>query len=117
MLAAALPAVPSLAENLQYQIAGLLVVLFALGSLALLVWLAGKFFIIRDRTKKVAAEAAAVAEAQIPAPVYAVIAAAVATVLEDRHFVIHGVQTMDPRASLAWGAEGRRSIYATRNVR
>lgn len=117
MLAAAIPAVPSLAESLRYQIAGLLVVLFALGSLALIVWLAGKLFVIRDRTKQVAAEAAAEAAAQIPAPIYAVIAAAVATALEDRHFVIHGVQTMDPRASLAWSAEGRRSIYATRNVR
>lgn len=117
MFAAALPAVPSLADNLQYQITGLLVVLFTLGAMAVLVWLAGKLFIIRDRAKLAAAEASASVAQQIPGPVYAAIAAAVATVLEDRQFVIRGVQTMDPRSSLAWGAEGRRSIYATRSVR
>lgn len=116
-IAAALPPVPSFAENLQYQITGLLVVLFTLGGMALVVWLAGKIFIVRDRRKLAAAETAAAEVSRIPGEIYAAIAAAVSTVLEDEHFVIHGVRTVDPRGSLAWGAEGRRSIYATRNVR
>jgi hypothetical protein len=27
------------------------------------------------------------------------------------------VQAVDPRDNMAWGAEGRRTIYATRKVR
>lgn len=53
----------------------------------------------------------------IPAPVLAVIAAAVRTALEDEHFVLRGVRAIDPRESLAWSAEGRRSIYASKNLR
>lgn len=53
----------------------------------------------------------------IPAPVLAVIAAAIRTALEDQRFVLRGVRTIDPRESLAWSAEGRRSIYASKNLR
>ena len=113
MLAVSLPADPAFADNLQYQITGLLVVLSTLGGMALIVWLAGKLFAIRDRRKQTAAAEAA----RIPPPLHAVIAAAVATVLQDRTFVIQGIRTVDPRSSLAWSAEGRRSIYATRRVR
>jgi Na+-transporting methylmalonyl-CoA/oxaloacetate decarboxylase gamma subunit len=116
-LAAALPDAPSLANNLQYQITGILVVLTTLGGLALIVWLAGKFFILRDRKPVAAAKIVAAEVEPIPGAVHAVIAAAVATVLADRQFIIHGVRTADPRANMAWGAEGRRSIYASKNLR
>ncbi len=116
-LAVSLPADPSMADNLQYQITGLLVVLFTLGGLALVVWLAGKVFMIRDRRKLVASRAAAVEAEHIPGVIFAAIAAAVSVTLEDRRFVIHGVRSADPRVNMAWGAEGRRSIYASRKLR
>ncbi len=116
-LAVSLPAVPTFADNLQYQITGLLVVLFTLGGMALVVWLAGKVFTIRDGRKLVAAQAAATEAERIPGEIFAAVAAAVSVVLEDQQFVIHGIRSADPRVNMAWGAEGRRSIYASRKLR
>lgn len=116
MLAVSLPANPAFADNLQYQITGMLVVLTTLGGMALIVWIAGKLFAARDSGKQ--AEIASAAEAtDISGPLHAVIAAAVATALGDRQFVVQGIRMVDPLSSLAWGAEGRRTIYATRKVR
>jgi Na+-transporting methylmalonyl-CoA/oxaloacetate decarboxylase gamma subunit len=122
-LAVSLPEHPTFADNLQFQLTGLLVVLVTLGTLAILVSLIGRFFIAAQARQipagvpsTAAAPAAAPAEG-IPGPVFAAIAAAVSTALADQRFVIRGVQTVDPRQNLAWGAEGRRSIYASRNVR
>lgn len=123
-LAVSLPDNPTFADNLQYQITGMLVVIFSLGSLALLVALAGKFFTaFGSKSAAPAAQAvpttpvpAAAGEA-IPAPVFAAIAAAVSTALGDSRFAIRGVQTVDPRSNLSWGAEGRRAIYASRKLR
>jgi heme/copper-type cytochrome/quinol oxidase subunit 2 len=120
LLGSSLPAVPSTAENLQYQITGLLVVLSTLGSMALLVWLAGKLFAVRDRREaadELARRVEPAAALEIPGPVLAAIAAAVGAVLQDRRHIIHGIQAVDPRANMAWGAEGRRSIYATHKLR
>jgi|688.fasta_scaffold151288_2 Na+-transporting methylmalonyl-CoA/oxaloacetate decarboxylase gamma subunit len=129
LLAISLPDNPVFADNLQFQITGLLVVIFTLGVLAMLVAIIGRFFTaIAQRQKRITASAPSTvgipgatpsssAEDGIPAPVFAVIAAAVSTALGDRRFVIQGVQAADPRASLAWSAEGRRSIYASKNLR
>lgn len=119
MLAVSLPEAPTFADNLQYQITGLLVVLFTLGGMALIVWLAGKIFIIRDRRKLAAAQKAEAAAAATPTPgeTFAAIAAAVSVVLEGERIVIHEIHTADPRANLAWGIEGRRSIYASKKLR
>mgnify|MGYP002634888529 CR=1 FL=1 len=123
LLAVSLPDNPAFADNLQFQITGLIVVIFTLGSLALLVALIGKIFIALDRRRAPAAAPAAVTAAPaaaggtIPPPVFAAIAAAVSTALGDSRFTIHGVQAVDPRDNMAWGAEGRRTIYATRKVR
>lgn len=114
MLAVSLPEAPTFADNLQYQITGLLVVLFTLGGMALIVWLAGKIFIIRDRRKLAAAQKAAT---PTPGETFAAIAAAVSVVLEGERIVIHEIHTADPRANLAWGIEGRRSIYASKKLR
>jgi hypothetical protein len=126
LLAISLPENPTLADNLQFQLTGLLVVVFTLGILAILVSLIGQIFIAwaklqpaptpaASATEKLATAPAA--EESIPGPIFAAIAAAVSTALSDRRFVIHGVQAADPRQNLAWGAEGRRSIYASRKVR
>jgi hypothetical protein len=118
MLAAALTEHPAFLENLAYQITGILVVLSALGGLALGVWLAGRIFAARDRRAAAAvAPPPPVAAEEISGPVLAVIAAAVQTALQDEHFLIHGIRSVDPRDGLAWSAEGRRSIYASKNLR
>lgn len=121
LLAVSLPDDPVFADNLQFQLTGLLVVLVTLGTLAILVSLVGKIFVAMQ-TKRVPATPPPVAAAPapgagIPGPVFAAIAAAVSTALGDKSFTIRGVQIADPRESLAWGAEGRRSIYASRKVR
>lgn len=122
LLAISLPENPGLADNLQYQATGILVVVFTLGLLALAVWLLGKVFSALDKRQATssagsAPQAAAPAGEAIPGPVFAAIAAAVSTALGDRHVIIHGVQAADPRENLAWGVEGRRSIYAGKNLR
>lgn len=126
LLAISLPDNPVFADNFQFQITGLLVVIFTLGMLAVIVSIVGRFFIALDKrhasrtpAELVAVEASAPVSDQggIPAPVFAAIAAAVSTALGDRRFIIQGVQAADPRANLAWSAEGRRSIYASKNLR
>lgn len=126
VLALTLPEYPTLAESLQYQVTGLLVVLFALGSLAILVGLVGRIFAALEerRTEVRPATAATPARTTLPATteeispaVLTAIAAAVAATLGDRRFAIRGVQVADPRQNAAWSAEGRRTIYASHNVR
>lgn len=125
LLAISLPDNPTFADNLQYQITGMLVVVFSLGSLALLVTLVGKFFTAFGPKPAPAAAPLPAATTPspvaggeaIPAPVFAAIAAAVSTALGDSRFAIRGVQTVDPRSNLSWGAEGRRAIYASRKLR
>ena len=125
LIALTLPEYPTLADNLQYQLTGFLVVLFALGSLAFLVGLIGRVFAAVDArhaaspapTVRPTATAPTAAESDISPAVLAAIAGSVAAVLGDRRFAIRGVKVADPRQNLAWSAEGRRSIYASRNVR
>jgi hypothetical protein len=128
VLALTLPEYPTLADNLQYQLTGFLVVLFTLGSLAFLVGIIGRIFAALDARRAPASAAAQVttpsrppaaapAEGEIPSAVLAAIAGAVSAALGDSRFAIRGVQVADPRQNLAWSAEGRRSIYASRNLR
>jgi hypothetical protein len=128
LLALTLPEYPTLADNLQYQLTGFLVVLFTLGSLAFLVGLIGRVFAAFDARSAPASAAiqsalpsrppsVAPAEGEIPSAVLAAIAGAVSAALGDSRFAIRGVQVADPRQNLAWSAEGRRSIYASRNLR
>lgn len=121
LLALTLPEYPTLAESVQFQLTGLLVVLLTLGSLALLVGLIGRIFAAlesrRIQPPPAREETSAREPELIPAPVLAAIAGAVAATLGDSRFSIRGVQVVDPRQNLAWSEEGRRSIYASRNVR
>jgi len=115
VLATSLPAHPGWAENLQYQLTGFLVVLFALGLIAILVWLIGKFFAATE-TKPAMVQPAEQAEreTEIPGPVLAAISAAVSVALEGRHFVIYDVA---PAGRSAWSSEGRRAIYRSHRLR
>ena len=128
ILALNLPDYPTLAESLQYQLTGFLVVIFTLGSLAFLVGLIGRIFATLD-ARRVPASAAAPTlrpveapaptspEEEIPSAVLAAIAGAVTAALGDSRFAIRGVKVADPRQNLAWSAEGRRTIYASHQVR
>lgn len=126
VLALTLPDHPTLTDNLQYQLTGFLVVIFTLGSLAFVVGLIGRIFAAAE-ARRTAEPSPVPVRAATPAPepvqgdvspaVLAAIAGAVAAVLGDRRFAIRGVQVADPRQNLAWSAEGRRSIYASRHVR
>lgn len=123
LLAVSLPEHPTFADNLQFQLTGLLVVLVTLGTLAILVSLIGRLF-IAARPASVAAPLPSApatptpsATGEIPGPVYAAIAAAVSCALGDERFAIRGVKTVDPRSNLSWSAEGRRAIYASRKLR
>jgi Na+-transporting methylmalonyl-CoA/oxaloacetate decarboxylase gamma subunit len=122
LFAVSLPEHPTFADNLQFQLTGLLVVLVTLGTLAILVSLIGRLFSasrpeVAPAIATPAAPPAPEAEGEIPGPVYAAIAAAVASALGDERFAIRGVQAADPRHNLSWGAEGRRAIYASRKLR
>ncbi len=128
LLGLTLPEFPTLAESLQYQLTGFLVVAFTLGSLALLVALIGRIFSALESRRvpssvpkapslSIATPAPSTSDQEIPSAVLAAIAGAVAAALGDSRFAIRGVQVADPRQNLAWSAEGRRSIYASRNVR
>jgi hypothetical protein len=119
LLAVSLPDNPVFADNLQFQLTGLLVVLTTLGSLAVLVALIGKIFIALQKSPAPAVPVvpATTPSGDIPGPVFAAIAAAVSTALGDKTFAIRGVQAVDPRGNMSWGAEGRRAIYASRKLR
>lgn len=130
ILALDLPEYPTLADNLQYQLTGFLVVLFTLGSLAFIVGLIGRVFIFleaRNATSATplparaatpaAASAPATTEEEIPTAVLAAIAGAVAAALGDSRFAIRSVKVADPKQNLAWSAEGRRTIYASHQIR
>jgi hypothetical protein len=118
LLAVSLPDNPVFADNLQFQLTGLLVVLTTLGSLAVLVALIGKIFIALQNAPAPAVPVVpAGPSGDIPGPVFAAIAAAVSTALGDKSFAIRGVQAVDPRDNMSWGAEGRRAIYASRKLR
>lgn len=114
-LASSLPADPGWAENLQYQLTGFLVVIFALGSIAILVWIIGKIFAAAEARPAIpAASPRTEPDGEIPGPVLAAISAAVSVALEGRHFVIYEVTPAD-RA--AWSSEGRRAIYQSHQLR
>lgn len=114
-LASSLPAHPGWVENLQYQLAGFLVVFFALGSIAILVWIIGKIFAAAEAKAAITQPTLRTEpEAEIPGSVLAAISAAVSIALEGRHFVIYDVT---PSGRSAWSSEGRRSIYRSHRLR
>jgi len=116
ILASSLPAHPGFAQNLQYQLTGVLVVFFTLGALALMVWLLGKIFVRAEaRGNEPLPPPAAKTENEIPGPVLAAISAAVAVALEGRHFVIYNVAAAGSPSR--WSTEGRRAIYRSHKLR
>ena len=115
-LASSFPAHPGWMQDLQYQLTGFLVVIFALGGIAVLVWIAGKIFAAFGAAKHrhASASPAASQTEEIPGSVLAAISAAVSIALEGRHFVIYDVTPTD---CSAWSAEGRRAIYRSHRLR
>ncbi len=123
-LAVSLPDNPNLWDNLRFQTTGILVVFFALGSLALVVALSGRLFVALEK-RQAAAKAvpspdlrAAPPGEGVPPEISAVIAAAVAVALAGRPFAVRRVHLVQASEQLrAWSVEGRRQIYASHKVR
>lgn len=113
--ASALPAHPGWVENLQFQLTGFLVVIFALGAIAVLIWVAGKIFALAaSRQSAPMPQTMESSDGKIPGPVLAAISAAVSATLEGRHFVVYDVA---PSGRTMWSAEGRRAIYRSHQLR
>lgn len=116
LLASSLPAHPGLAQNVQYQLTGFLVVIFTLGALGLMVWMLGKIFAgSASRKNRPLPQTDGSTGEEIPGPILAAISAAVAVALEGRHFVIYDVSAAGGTGR--WSAEGRRAIYRSHQLR
>lgn len=118
----AVAADPDLGESFRFQVTGLLVVLTALGALCVLIALIGRFFLAAERRTRAAAASerhagVATGGGAVPPEIQAVIAAAVAAVLQGRHFAVRAVHYVEPDQRRAWSLEGRRQIYASHQVR
>lgn len=127
---ATLPEFPSIGEALAFQINGLIVVFIALGSIWGLLEIMGLFFRQRSTTRaKVAATPApqtaspaplSAAPAAPPTPaalapeLTAVIAASIATVLQQPHR-IRSISADAPPPT--WAHEGRREIFGSHRIR
>lgn len=117
-----LPPKPSFWESIIYQSNGLLIVFTVLGSLWMLMEIAGYLFRLRGaRRANIAQPAKQVSADQVSADdialeTIAVIAAAVHTVLKGRAYRVVSVAVV-PERDRAWAAEGRRDIFASRKVR
>jgi Na+-transporting methylmalonyl-CoA/oxaloacetate decarboxylase gamma subunit len=124
-LAARLPDQPSLAEILQFQLTGLLVVLAALALLWIFLETTGAVFRRIERAKPEAAGEKAPATGkpgEIPAAHVAILAAAIHEAVGSAHTIlgIREVHTSDELQNaqlLAWSAEGRRQIFSSHRVR
>lgn len=116
VLASSLPEHPDWMLDLQYQLTGFLVVIFTLGGIAALVWIAGKIFasVGSAQHQRVSASTAAAPAQEIPGPLLAAISAAVSVALEGRHFVVYNIS---PAGRGAWSAEGRRAISRSHQLR
>lgn len=115
LLASSLPAHPGWMQDLQYQLTGFLVVISALGGIALLVWIVGRLFAAGGMEKREATTGPTPDQSEeIPGPVLAAISAAVSVALEGRHFVVYSIS---PAGRGAWSAEGRRAIYRSHQLR
>jgi Na+-transporting methylmalonyl-CoA/oxaloacetate decarboxylase gamma subunit len=124
-LAARLPDHPGLWENLQFQLAGLLVVLAALGLLWLFLEATGAIFRRFERAKPEVVRKqvhAAPKPGEVPAAHVAVLAAAIheavgadLTILGIRE--VHTSSEIQNAQLLAWSAEGRRQIFGSHQVR
>lgn len=105
-------------DNLSYQTAGLVVVIFALTILFGAVAVVGR--LLRPHEKKIPVPVPAVTtpatEAEIPPEVIAVIAAAVAVTLRKPHRILR-IQPANNPWLQAWAGEGRRQIFQSHQLR
>lgn len=111
---------PSLLESLEFLGLGLAIVMLALSGIYVVTALVGAVFQYADRRRELAAGSEAPEPASAPvdvaeeAPPVAVIAAAVATVLEAPHRII----AVHPEPGTgAWVQEGRHRHFESHHVR
>lgn len=123
LLASKLSSHPALWENVQFQIVGFTVVMLTLATIWVTVALLGKLFQkLEQKCPALASTEADPAENQnlendLPPETIAVIAAAVATVIQGPHTITSIQLAPDIHKTQAWALEGRKHIYATRTGR
>lgn len=117
----ALPPNPTLLENLEFQLVGLVIVMGALTALYLLCAAVGRLFTrLEARAPAVAGAPASGAQAPAPAPLEdaptaehaALIAAAVAATVVQPHRIV----AVKPAAS-GWSLEGRRQLLTSHQLK
>ncbi|WP_425395647.1 OadG family transporter subunit [Aeoliella sp.] len=101
---------PSMGELLQFVVVGLLVVLAALTSLALMSTLVSRI-LAALKENKAKAPPAPIPEDGLPEEELLVIAAAVAAVYTQPHRIVH-VRGLTPE-DMAWALQGRSQIHAS----
>ena len=124
-LVSKLPPHPALWENLQFQTVGFTVVMLTLALIWVTVVLLGKLFQKLEQKYPALAGAGAgegktetqAAESELSPETVAVIAAAVATVVQGPHKIASIRLAPDIHQTQAWALEGRKHIYATRTSR
>ena len=121
ILAVAVTPESSAGEIIVYQTVGFIVVLVALALLAVIISMLGKFFRTAPKTAattsktapaKPAAPTVTLASDAIPDHIIAVIAAAVAVEMGQRHQIVAVTHV-----GSNWSMEGRRSIYSSHTLR
>lgn len=114
---ASLPAYPSIPESLAFQLNGLIVVFIALGAIWGLMELSGVIFRRQSQRQNLESVRPAIVpqrSEEVPPEILAVIAAVVATVINQPHR-INRVSTESPVRD--WAREGRREIFDSHKVR
>ena len=107
-------------EIILYQTVGFIIVILSLALLAVVISFIGKLFIRKTPATAAAkpvvttktSPAKVVADDKIPAHIIAVIAAAVAVEIGQRHQIVAVT-----RVGSNWSMEGRRSIYSSHTLR
>lgn len=110
MIVAALSMEPTLRELLQFALSGLFVVLVALSALAFTCAGVGRLLKLFERPAPVVRMPTSTSD-EVADEVVAVIAAAVSTMLDRPHRIVH-VRGLTPEDA-AWALEGRRQLHSS----
>jgi sodium pump decarboxylase gamma subunit len=127
---------PTLGENFRFQLVGLVIVLGVLGLLAVLIKLVGAFMVsMEGKAQKAsvrsatggpgnagsAAPAQSDSSASVPPEIFAAIAAAVDTLLDEPFGILSVREEVQPPPFdyklMAWSVEGRRQIFTSHKLR
>lgn len=109
-------------DNVSFQLIGFMIVMITLTGIWLSLEVIGLFFKSAARRETAAADSApapAPVEEGVDPELFAVIAAAIDTVVRQPHQVVRISRRSGsaPRGQSAWSSEGRRDIYRSHTIR